>query len=297
MSRSKTWIVATTVAVLVMGVFQQSARADDAGLVADGTKVERLADGFQFTEGPACDKAGDVYFSDVRASRTYCWSTDGKLTTFRENTGGGNGQFFDRDGNLVCCEGGAGRLTSVAPDGTVTVLTDKYDGKKLNSPNDLWIDPEGGVYFTDPRYGRDRRMELDGFYVFYLSPDHKTLTRVIDDMKVPNGVIGTADGKLLYVADPGAGKTYVYRVTGPGKITGRRQFAAQGSDGMTLDERGNVYLTSDAVNVYSPAGDEIATIAVPEQPSNLTFGGKDGKTLFITARTGFYAVPMNVRGQ
>lgn len=297
MSRSSQW-TAGAVAILVgVELLVAAASAQDVGLVAEGAKVRRLADGFAFTEGPACDKAGNVFFSDVRNSRTFRWSTDGELTTFRENTGGGNGLYFDRDGNLVCCEGGARRITSVAPDGTVTVLADRYDGKKLNSPNDLWVDPDGGVYFTDPRYGGSGDIEQDGYHVYYLSPDRQTVTRVIDDMTMPNGVIGTADGKLLYVADAGARKTYVYDITGPGQITGRRQFAAQGSDGMTLDEQGNVYLTGDGINVYSPAGERIATIPVPERPSNLTFGGQDGKTLFITARTGFYAVPMNVRGQ
>ncbi len=288
-------VVALTLIVVVLP--QSSAHAEDAPLVADGAKVERLADGFAFTEGPACDAEGNVFFTDIPAAKIHRWSTDGELTTFRTDSGGANGLYFDRDGNLLCCEGAARQLTRVTPDGTVTVLADKYDGKRVNSPNDLWIDPEGGVYFTDPRYGRQGGKELDGFYVFYLSPDHETVTRVVDDMKVPNGIIGTADGERLYVADLGGGKTFVYEIAGPGKLTGRRLFADQGSDGMTLDQRGNVYLTTDAVNVYNPAGELIATIDVPEQPANVTFGGKDRKTLFITARTGFYAVPMNVRGQ
>jgi gluconolactonase len=297
MSRFRIWGVTVAVVTTVSCALHQSARGEDALLVADGAKVQRLADGFAFTEGPACDKAGSLFFSDVRTSRTHCWSTDGKLTTFRTNTGGGNGQYFDRDGNLLCCEGDARRLTSVAPDGTVTALVDQYEGNRFNAPNDLWIDPAGGVYFTDPRYRRQARGELDRSYVFYLSPDHKTLTPVIDDMKMPNGIIGTADGKLLYVADYGGGKTYVYKIAGPGRLADRRLFAPEGSDGMTLDQRGNVYLTTDAVKVYNPAGELITTIAVPEQPSNVTFGGTDHKTLFVTARTGLYALPMNVRGQ
>jgi gluconolactonase len=288
------------VAVITLGVAcasRHSACAQDAGLVADGAQVELLAGGFAFTEGPACDRDGNVFFSDIPNNRIHRWSTDGVLTTFRAGSGGANGLAFDRHGNLLCCEGTARRLTSVSPDGRVEVLADQYNGKKLNSPNDLWIAPDGGVYFTDPRYGSMDDLQQGGFHVYYLSPDRKTLTRVIDDMVMPNGIIGTADGERLYVADLGDNKTYVYRVAGPGALADRRLFAAEGSDGMTLDERGNVYLTTSAVRVYSPEGKSIATIAVPERPANVTFGGKDRRTLFITARTGFYAVPMNVRGQ
>ena len=266
-------------------------------LAAPGAKVEKLADGFAFTEGPASDAKGNVYFSDVRNSRTHKWSLDGKLTTARENTGGANGLYFDRQGNLLACEGGNRRLTSISPDGKVTVLADAYQGKKLNSPNDLWIDPRGGVYFTDPRYGPQDGLEQDGFHVYYLPPGGKELVRVLDDLVKPNGVVGTADGKLLYVADAGDSKTYVYRIQADGSLSGRKPIAPLGSDGMTLDERGNLYLTRGAVHVYSPEGRKIATIEVPEGPANVCFGGDGGRTLFITARTSLYSVRMSVRGQ
>jgi gluconolactonase len=198
----------------------------------------------------------------------------------------------------VACEGGSRRVTRIAPDGkTVKVLADNYNGKKLNSPNDLWIDAKGGIYFTDPRYGADLVIEQDGFHVYYIPPKGDELVRVLSDLKKPNGVKGTADGKLLYVADPGDQKTYVYEIRADGSLAERRQIAAQGSDGMTLDERGNLYLTGAGVAVFSPEGKKIADIEVPERPANVCFGGKDNKTLFITARTGFYAVRMNVAGQ
>jgi gluconolactonase len=260
-------------------------------LVAPGARVEKLAGDFKFTEGPAVDSKGNVYFSDIPNNRIHRWSLDGKLSTFREKSGGANGLFFDAKGNLIACEGGNRRVTSIAPDGTVTVLAYKYDDRKLNSPNDLC------VYFTDPRYGSKDGVEQDGYHVYYISADRKQVTRVVGDMKMPNGVLGTRDGKLLYVADPGDRKTYVYRIEGPGKLAGKKLFAEQGSDGMTLDEKGNLYLTGNGVNVYSPEGKRIETIMVPEGPANLCFGGADGKTLFITARTSLYAVKMNVRGQ
>ncbi len=266
-------------------------------LLAPGAKVERLADGFAFTEGPACDAKGNVFFSDVRNSRIHKWSLDGTVTASREDTGRANGLFFDRKGNLLACEGGNRRLTSISPDGEVTVLADNYNGKKLNSPNDLWIDPLGGVYFTDPRYGPQDGMEQDGFHVYYLPPDGKKLTRVLDDLVKPNGVVGTADGKLLYVADAGDNKTYVYEIQTGGSLANRKLIAQQGSDGMTLDERGNLYLTRGAVQVYDHEGKKIDTIEVSEGPANVCFGGADRRTLFITARKGLYSVRMNVRGQ
>ncbi len=280
---------------LALALFGIPAMADD--LVAPGATVEKLADGFQFTEGPACDAEGNVFFSDIPNERIHKWSVDGKLTTFRENSGKANGLFFDAKGNLIACEGGSRRLTSIALDGTVTVLADSYQGKKLNSPNDLWVDPKGGVYFSDPRYGQDPEIEQDGFHVYYLPPGGKDLVRVIGDLVKPNGVLGTADGKSLYVADAGDGKTYVYKIQPDGSLTDRKLAAPVGADGMSLDEKGNLYLARNAVQVYGQAGEPVTQIAVPEAPANVCFGGKDRKTLFITARKGLYALKMNVRGQ
>ncbi len=265
-------------------------------LIAPGAKVKQLANGFRFTEGPACDAEGNVYFSDIPDNRIHKWSVDGELTTFRENSGGANGLYFDRHGNLLACEGGNRRVTSIAPDGEVTVLADSFRGKKLNSPNDLWIDPRGGVYFTDPRYGSQEDLEQDGFHVYYLPPSGEPLIRVLDNLVKPNGVVGTPDGKLLYVADAGDGKTYVYRIEPGGSLADRKLAAPVGSDGLTLDERGNLYLTRNVVHVYCPEGKKITAIEVPEAPSNVCFGGKDRQTLFITARKGLYAIAMNVRG-
>jgi len=286
--------VAVALAVAALSI--SPAWAQDKSLVKPGAKVEKLAGDFAFTEGPAVDARGNVYFSDIPNDRIHRWGTDGRLTTFREDSGGANGLFFDRDGNLLACEGKARRITSISPSGQVTVLADAYNGKKLNSPNDLWVDPQGGVYFTDPRYGNMDGLEQDGFHVYYISPDRKTVTRVINDLVKPNGVLGTADGKLLYVADPGDQKTYVYQILGPGKLSEKKRFANQGSDGMTLDQHGNLYLTGAGINIYSPDGKLIETIEVPERPANMCFGGPDNKTLFITARRSLYAVPMNVEG-
>ncbi|MHC4551590.1 MAG: SMP-30/gluconolactonase/LRE family protein [Planctomycetota bacterium] len=254
--------------------------------------VQKLAGGFQFTEGPAADAEGNVYFTDIPNSRIHCWSVEGKLTTFKEDTNRANGLYFDADGKLIACAGGAGQLVSIDKNGTVKVLAGEYQGKPFNSPNDLWIDPKGGIYFTDPRYGRRDNLPQGGEHVYYLLPDRKTVIRVINDMVRPNGVLGTPDGKRLYVADPGANQTFVYTIEPDGTLSGKTLFVDHGSDGMTLDAAGNLYMTTEAVKVYSPAGELINTIAVPENPANVCFGGPDRKTLFITARTSLYGVDM-----
>ncbi|MBN1126389.1 MAG: SMP-30/gluconolactonase/LRE family protein [Sedimentisphaerales bacterium] len=261
-----------------------------------GATVTKLADGFGFTEGPAADKAGNVYFTDIPNDRIHQWSLDGKLSVYKIKTGGANGLFFDKKGNLLACAGGNRMLLIYPPnEGTTQVLADEFEGKKLNSPNDLWIDPKGGVYFTDPRYGNRDNMEM-GEHVYYLLPNQAGLIRVIDDMTRPNGVIGTPDGKTLYVADQGEGKVYKYRIKPDGTLGNKALFVESGCDGMTMDERGNVYITADAVLVYSPAGGLVEKIEVPERPANVCFGGSDRRMLFITARTGFYAIPVRVKG-
>jgi gluconolactonase len=270
--------------------------AEKPSVVAPGAKVEKLAGGFTFTEGPAVDSMGSIFFSDIPNNRIHEWSWDGKLSTFRENSGGANGLFFDKRRNLLACEGGGRRLVSIDPQGKVTVLADSYQGKPFNSLNDLWIDPKGGVYFTDPRYGSKDNMEQGGEHVYYLSPGREKVTRVVDDMVRPNGIIGTRDGKKLYVADHGGKKTFVYAVNEDGTLSDKKLFAPEGSDGMTIDNEGNIYLTTKEVAVYNKNGQRIESIEVPEGPANVTFGGKDKQTLFITARTSLYSIKMRVKG-
>jgi gluconolactonase len=281
-------IVVILTALLISGIHGQE--QSDNKTVSFEAKTLKLAGGFQFTEGPAADKEGNIYFTDIPNSRIHKWSVDGKLSTFMENSDKANGLFFDKNGNLIACIGGTGKLVSINPRGKITVLADKYGGKPFNSLNDLWINSKGGIYFTDPRYGNRENLPQDGEHVYCLSADRKGLIRVIDDMVRPNGIIGTPDGKTLYVADHGAHKTYVYKINPDGTLSEKKLFAEQGSDGMALDEDGNLYLTAKAVNIYDPAGKLLKTIEVPERPSNVCFGGKNKKTLFITARTSLYSI-------
>ncbi len=282
--------------VLLITVLAVCCNGAQPSVVATGAKAEKLAGGFKFTEGPAADAKGNIFFTDIPNNRIHKWSLDGKLSTFRENSGGANGLYFDKKGNLLACEGGGRRLVSINPKGEVTELAAKYLNKKFNSLNDLWIDPKGGVYFTDPRYGRRDNLDQDGEHVYYQAADCKIVVRVIDDMVRPNGIIGTRKGKRLYVTDHGGKKTFVYTINKDGTLSNKKLFAPEGSDGMTIDNEGNIYLTTNAVAVYNKKGEKIETIKVPEGPANVTFGGKDKKTLFITARTSLYSVRMRVKG-
>ncbi len=276
--------------------------ADDPdGIIAAGAHVEKLSGGFSFTEGPAPDAAGNVYFTDQPNDRIMKWSVNGILTTFLKPCGRSNGLYFDADGMLLACADEKNELWTIDPKGGHRVLVKDYKGKLLNGPNDLWIRPDGGLYFTDPFYKRPywKRgpREQPGECVYYMTPDRKKVIRVADDLVQPNGVIGTPDGKKLYVADIGDRKTYVYTIEKDGSLSGRKLFCRMGSDGMTIDNRGNVYLTGRGVTVFNKKGGRIEQIDVPERwTANVCFGGKEFKTLFITASKGLYAVRMQVHG-
>jgi gluconolactonase len=264
------------------------------GLVQPGASVTTLAGDLLFGEGPTANTAGDVYFSDILANTIYKWSASGQLSVFRTGSGGANGLAFDRSGNLVACEGTDGRVVSIDMQNNVTVLADRYGGVRFNEPNDLWIDPEGGIYFTDPVFFGSQFQ--DGQHVYYISPDRGTVTRVIADMQRPNGLIGTPDGTTLYVSDYGASVTYRYTINPDGTLAGKTPFASVGSDGMEIDQDGNVYVTTDDVVVYDAAGNYLETIQVLDRPTNLCFAGADRRMLFITTEHALYSIPLRVPG-
>jgi gluconolactonase len=272
------------------------------GVLAPGARVTKLAGDFAFTEGPACDAAGNVYFTDQPNDRILKWGIDDKLSTFMQPSGRSNGLCFDAEGNLWACADEKNELWKIDPAGKATVVVKDYQGKLLNAPNDLWIAPGGGVYFSDPFYKRDYwnrgPMEQDGQHVYYLAPDHQRLIRVTSDLEQPNGLIGTRDGKTLYVADIKAKKTYAFDVQPDGTLAGKRLFCEMGSDGMTIDSEGNIYLTGNGVFVFDPSGKQIAHIPVEGErwTANVCFGGADRQTLFITASKGLYAIRTRVKG-
>jgi gluconolactonase len=271
--------------------------------IAPGAKLEQLATDFSFTEGPAADREGNVYFTDQPNDRIVRWdAAKNAVSDWLKPAGRSNGTYFDRAGNLLTCADDLNELWSISPDKKVTVLVKSFGDKLLNGPNDLWIRPDGGLYFTDPLYPRGywkRKPDLqqDGQHVYFLGADRKDLRRVTTDLTQPNGIIGTPDGKTLYVADLGAKKTYSYSIQSDGSLTGKQLFCGMGSDGMTLDSEGNVYLTGDGVIVFDGAGQKIEHIKVPGGwTANVTFGGKDRDLLFITAGKSVYGLKMRVRG-
>jgi gluconolactonase len=285
---------------LLVALFAASAWSSDSKIIASGETLQKLAGDFSFTEGPASDAEGNVFFTDQPNDRILKWSTDGKLSTFMKPCGRANGLSFDREGNLWACADEKNELWRITPAGKATVVVTNYQGKLLNGPNDVWIRPAGGLYFTDPFYKRGywkRGPKEQDECVYFLSSDEKKLVRVIEDFKQPNGIIGTPDGKILYVADIGAGKTYRYQIQPDGSLQDKKLFCELGSDGMTIDNQGNVYLTGKGVTVFDSSGKQIEHIDVPESwTANVCFGGKDRHTLFITASKGLYAMRMTVKG-
>jgi len=289
-------LLAFAAAIAVAAV---SATASD--IIAPGTKLEKLSDVFSFTEGPTCDASGNLFFTDQNNNRIMEWNLDGKLSTFMEPSGRANGMYFDAKGNLIACADEKNELWSIAPDKTVTVLIKNYQGKYLNGPNDVWVATNGDMYITDPFYKRPwwdhQTPALDSEQVYFLSADRKTLARVTDDFKKPNGITGTPDGKKLYVSDIGASRTFVYDIRPDGLLTNKVFFCHAGSDGMTIDERGNIYITGRGVTVFDKTGKQVEHIDVPEPWSaNVSFAGADHKTLFITASKCLYSIRMQVKG-
>ncbi len=273
--------------------------ADD--LIPPNVKVEKLAGDMKFIEGPAW---GDGYlvFSDIPASKLMKW--DGKqLSTFREESHNSNGNTRDREGRLITCEHTTRRVTRTEKDGSITVLADKFEGRKFNSPNDVVVKSDGSIWFTDPTYGtpKGEAKELEGCFVFRLDPESKKLTKVASDFDMPNGLCFAPDETKLYIADSGkAHHIRVFDVKSDGTLSGGSVFCVIDKgvpDGIRCDEKGNIWSSAgDGVQIFSPDGKLIQRIAVPESPANLCFGGEDGKTLFITARTSLYSIRTNVHG-
>ena len=270
-------------------------------VIAPGATLQKLAAEFQFTEGPTSDASGNVYFTDQPNDRIMIWSIDGSLSTFLQPAGRANGMYFDAKGNLIACCDEKTALWSISPDKKSTVLVSDYQGKYLNGPNDVWVAPNGSMYITDPFYKRPwwdhQTMALTNEQVYYLAPGATNLVRVTDDLNKPNGISGTPDGKRLFVADIGADRTYVYDIQSDGSLANKTLFCNKGSDGMTMDEQGNIYLTGHGVTVFDKTGKQIDHIDVKEPwTANVSFGGTDHRTLFITASKCLYSIRLLYKG-
>ncbi len=297
---NKYFLTCLFMALMLVSGYNQDALNNDI-VVAKGATPHLIASNFSFTEGPAADAKGNVYFTDQPNDRIMLWKTDGTLTEYMKGAGRSNGLFFDKKGNLMSCADEHNQLWQIDQNKNVTVLIKDFEGKRLNGPNDLWIHPGGGIYFTDPYYKRDywdhSTQEITQQRVYYFDPMQNKIKIVADDMVRPNGIIGTHDGKTLYVADIGGQKTYVYQINSDGSLSGKKLFYELGSDGMTIDKKGNVYLTGKGVTVVDHTGHKIAQIPIDAPwTANVTFGGKNRKTLFITASKSVYTLDMKVKG-
>ena len=272
-------------------------------IIAKGAELTLVADSYDFTEGPAVDKEGDVYFTDQPNDRIVKWnSKNNTVTDYMKPAGRSNGLYIDHDGNLLAAADEKNELWRIDKNKEVTVLLKDFKDRKFNGPNDLWVDKSGGIYFTDPFYKRPwwkhTEPEQSARRVYYLEPNNSSPRIVIDDnYEQPNGIIGSADGKKLYVSDNGAKKTYAYDIQKDGSLSDKKLFADMGSDGMTVDNLGNVYLTGDGVTVFNSKGEKIEHIAVPENwTANVTFAGPNQNILFITAMDSVYTLEMSVHG-
>lgn len=298
----RSWVLAGAVAAMAL--------AGSASAQKPTGEVEKVQGGFEFTEGPAVDAEGMLYFTDIPKERIHKLDADGKVTVFREKSGHANGLMYHPvKKELWACEMD-GQVVAFGMDGVQRrVVAGEYAGKRFNAPNDLVIDSHGGAYFTDPSFRAPKPQPQDKLGVYYVAADSK-VTRLVDDLPNPNGVILSPDEKTLYVIPSGQSEMMEYPVEGPGKIGKGKVFCrlAQlsqrakdvgtgGGDGLTVDVKGNLYITSAlGVQVFSPKGEGLGIIAFPEVPANVTFGGPQRKTLYATARTSLYAVPLDVAG-
>lgn len=287
--------------IVITSCFLLSCKSNLDSLVEHPVEIIKVADGFRFTEGPAVNSIGYLYFSDIPNNKIYKWTPETGLAQVSENVANSNGLYFNRGDELLACEMKARRISRMNKDGEMEVITDEYEGKKYNKPNDLWVHPGGGIYFTDPSYYMiEADIEQDVEAVYYIPPGRDTVVRVSGHLPRPNGIVGTADGRILYVVSDTIHRTWKFIIQPDGSLSEKDLFVENGHDGLTLDARGNLYIAnrdSLSVDIYNPEGEFLESIVFPEEPSNSCFGRPGDNTLYVTAVTSVYAVRMNVGGQ
>ena len=283
---------------------------DDRQLVAKGAKVEKLAGGMKFTEGPVwLPSEKKLVFSDIPNSKLMQWSKADGLSVYRDSEQA-NGNILDLQGRIISCQHKARNVIRIEADGSTTLLADRFDGKRFNSPNDVAIRSDGTLWFTDPPWGLTGSHEIPGHWVYKLEPKTGKVEVVHKYLAMPNGIVFSPDESRIYIADTGGHKRHpdpdfhklpasiqCYEIDNEGNL-GKKLFQiTSGSDGMAVDAQGNLYATHGGkVHIYDVDGNERQQIDVPEGPANVCFGGDDHKTLFITARTSLYSVRMRVAG-
>lgn len=288
-----------------------SVRADNGqSLVAKGAAVKKLAGGMKFTEGPVwLPKENKLVFSDIPNSKLMQWSEADGLSVYRESEQA-NGNILDLQGHIISCQHKARNVIRIEADGSTTVLADRFDGKRLNSPNDVAVRSDGTLWFTDPPWGLKGPHEIPGHWVYKLDPETGKVEVVHKYLAMPNGIVFSPDETRIYIADTGGHKRHpdpefhklpasiqCHEIDKNGKLGKKLFHIDSGSDGMAVDVKGNLYTThSGKVYIYDADGAELQQIDVPEGPANVCFGDDDFKTLFITARTSLYSVRLNVAG-
>ena len=274
--------------------------------IEPASEIELVHGGFEFTEGPAWDPRGTLYFSDIPATTIHRLVEGDKLSSFTDDSKHTNGIMIAADGRMLACQmDGQVVAYNVDNRGEVTVLADSYEGNRFNAPNDLVIDKQGGIYFTDPLFRAPQPLPQQVQAVYYIAKSG-TVTRVTDHIAAPNGIGLSPDGKQLYVIPSQQAEMLVYDVEGPGELSNGRTLcqvtqrpgaSGTGGDGMTVDIKGNLYITTGSgVEIFSPQGKQLGLIEFPEQPANVTFGGPERTTMYVTARTGLYRVEMPIAG-
>ena len=273
----------------------------DTGIAKD-SKPTLISGQFNFTEGPAVDRKGNIFFTDQPNNKIWKYDINGKLSVFLYTAGRSNGMYFDSKGNLITCADEKNQLWSINSHGQVTILLKDYKGHQFNGPNDVWVDAKDGIYFTDPYFQRDYWQRkcpdpaIKGEKLYYLAKGKKEPVIVDEDLKKPNGIVGTRDGHL-FLSDMGPGKIFKYTISKDGTLKDRQVFADDLADGMTLDDKGNLYLAGKGVTVYNSSGKKIKHFDIPSAwTANLCFGGPNKDILFITASESIYIVHMNVKG-
>jgi gluconolactonase len=273
--------------------------AQDFSAVQAERQVEKVAHGFRFTEGPVWSRDGYLLFSDIPGGKIIKQTPDGATEVYRAASNGAAGNAFDAQGRLYTCETHARRVTRTDKKGRIEVLADKWDGKRLNAPNDIVVSKSGHVYFTDPAFGNqaDTR-ELDFYGVYHITPKGQ-LSVIAKPAGRPNGIALSPNGRILYVANSDERNIRAYDVNRGGEVSNERVAVSKIAgipDGIRTGENGNLYVAAKGIAVYSPEGKLLATIPVAETPSNCAFGDPDLQTLYITARTSLYRVRLSAKG-
>ena len=280
-------------------------------VVGEGSELEQVATDFIFTEGAMWNASTrELVFSDIPGDVIRKWSAEGGISVLRQPSSKTNGNYYDLEGRLISCEHATSRVVREEADGTFTVLATHYEGKELNSPNDVVVTSDGAIYFTDPTYGRMdvfgllREQDLDFQGVYRIDPNSGDLSLLANDFQQPNGLTFSLDEQQLFVNDTDAGHIRVFEVAEDGSISGGDVWAVPkgagdgGCDGMKIDSEGNLYCTGPGgLHVYASDATCLGVIQVPEVAANFTWGDDDLQTVYITASTSLYRTRVNIPGR